>query len=404
MTTTSHRWMTLGRQVCGVRWPEARQLVSGVVVSLMLAFVAAVLPCGAEAADAESQRAWFWQFLGSPMGDAQLFEIEVDPVDDDIWYVTSEFNGVYITRDGGQSWEQHLSGSVLALTIHPTNPNVVYAGVGSTLYWTFDKGQTWMVRYVFPDEIPGDPTSSLTILITAADGTEFVGLGSSSHSARVYKSLLAGAWDIVFESTTGYRIWDMVEDPVSGAILFCTEDAGHTDNAVVMRSTNGGDTWNPVPELTGGPNSGHGLHLARHPVTGTMYFLEESSTLHVSHDGGATWPDDVYVDFGSVIAVDSQCPNRVFGGEFVRGVKVGGVYTSTTGGMSFAFRGPAHNSISGLGLTDGGSTLIAVAYGAGIWTQDLTGLMPCTNDVALFADGFEVIDLREWSDSVGWIP
>lgn len=87
----------------------------------------------------------------------------------------------------------------------------------------------------------------------------------------------------------------------------------------------------------------------------------------------------------------------------VRGVKVGGVYVSETSGMSYVFRGPANNSIMDLDLTDGGSTLIAVAYGAGLWEQDLTGLLACNDTLPLFADGFE-FDLQNWSGDVGWNP
>jgi len=383
--------------VCRVRSACVR-LVGAVVLVWMAGAVSA-------AAGERSPSAWFWQFLGAPSGVTGVEQIFVDPVDDGIWYVTTSTSGLLITRDGGQSWEAHLSGQVSTFVIHPGNPSVIYAAIGSTVYWSLNKGASWMVRNVFPDTLPGTPFDTDcgvdSILVRAADGTEFVGLGCTLHSSRIYKSLLAGAWDIVFESPIGYRIWDMVEDPVSGAIMFSTEDASHAANAVVMRSTDGGDTWLPIPELTGGPASGHGLELAFNPTNRRLFFLEESSDLNFSDDGGATWRDGIYVDFGLTVLVDPACPNRVFGGEFVRGVKVGGVYVSETGGLSFTFHGPAYNTISGLALTDGGNTLLAVARGVGIWEQDLTGLLPCSADLPFFADGFEAEDTRNWSGTVG---
>jgi len=55
---------------------------------------------------------------------------------------------VYKTVDGAVSWSPAASGipssdDVLSLAVHPTDPNVAYAGTSSGIYKTADGGQTW---------------------------------------------------------------------------------------------------------------------------------------------------------------------------------------------------------------------------------------------------------------------
>ena len=270
-----------------------------------------------------------------------------------------------------------------------------------------DSGNTWNLLESFPDTISGSPDSPTfidSILVSAVDSAVVVGLSSQHHSAQVYKSVVVGgavSWDIVWESPHGYHIWDLAEDPGNGYWFFSTEDSSHLVNPVVMRSKNRGVTWEEMLPLTGYLTDGHGLNLAVHPVTRNAYFLTESSILYTSSDSGDSWSDPRYVGFGASLLLDRNCSNRVFGGEFVRGTKVGGVFISENGGQSFLFDGPANNTIGSLALNSQSTRLLAVTPGVGIWHHDLDGSLPCTNDVVLFSDGFEIGDLARWSSSVG---
>lgn len=125
------------------------------------------------------------------------------------------------------------------------------------------------------------------------------------------------------------------------------------------------------------------------------------SLLYISNDSGDSWSDPQYVGFGAALLLDRNCANRVFGGEFVRGAKVGGVFISQDGGQSFLFDGPANNTIGSLALNSDSTALLAVTPGAGFWSRELDGGLLCDNDVMLFSDGFEIGDLRRWSSTVG---
>ena len=354
----------------------------------------------------EQQRIWW--FLSPPLGNPDISEVVIDPNDDALWYVTSWSGGLYVTRTASGSWEQHLSGNVGAVAFDPRFTPAVYASSGSDLFWSVDSGATWNPLTSFPNPIPGPPDSPTfidSILVSAIDGTIVVGLSSMLHSARVYTSFVVGGylfWNLAWESPAGYHIWDIAEDPASGTWYFSTEDAQHLVDPVVMRSTDRGSTWQEMAPLTGSLASGHGLNLEVHPVTGDAYFLTESSTLFVSRDGGDSWSPGVYVDFGNALTLDRNCPNRLFGGEMIRGVKVGGAYFSETGGQSFSWQGPANNTVSSLALNSSSTAVVAVAAGVGFWYQDFGSSIPCSDDLPFFADGFNIPgDLRRWSSVVG---
>lgn len=215
------------------------------------------------------------------------------------------------------------------------------------------------------------PTFIDALLISEIDGTLLVGLVSMFHSSRVYAPADEGAsWEVAFESEHGFHFWDLVETR-AGDWFFCTEDAAHIANAVVMRSTDRGASWEEMVPLTGIPTAGHGLNLEVHPTTDAIYFLTESSFLRSSMDGGDSWSAGDYVDFGSVLLIDPNHPDRFFGGELVRGTKVGGVYLSEDAGGSFVYLGPAGASIASLAIDGASTRLYAVAYGVGIFVQEL---------------------------------
>ena len=83
-----------------------------------------------------------------PWGD----ELQVNPTDpDEIWYI-ADVGNVYVTRNGGQTWEKRFDpsaqglrfGSVYALAAAPSNGDVMYAiKNGFGLFKTTDGGNSW---------------------------------------------------------------------------------------------------------------------------------------------------------------------------------------------------------------------------------------------------------------------
>jgi hypothetical protein len=96
-------------------------------------------------------------------GDSAYSAIAYAPTNPDIVYAGSGYEsnpdskGIFKTTDGGETWFGATNGLrvnqdtgfpyyVKSITVHPTNPNVVFAATGSGLYKTTDGGTTWALK------------------------------------------------------------------------------------------------------------------------------------------------------------------------------------------------------------------------------------------------------------------
>ncbi|MEZ4522383.1 MAG: hypothetical protein R3A46_12180 [Thermomicrobiales bacterium] len=94
-----------------------------------------------------------------PVRGGRVVAVAGDPVNKSTFYFGSTGGGVWKTTDGGVSWRNVSDGyfnwaSVGALQVAPSDPNVIYAGMGETsirgnvsrgdgVYKSTDAGQTW---------------------------------------------------------------------------------------------------------------------------------------------------------------------------------------------------------------------------------------------------------------------
>lgn len=318
-----------------------------------LLLIAATTPVCAET--------WEWTFIGAPLGDSNVGGIQVDPEYANVWYVMS-WNGIYITRTGGASWQNHLSGYCGALEIDPTNHARVYASSGSNLYRSDNRGYSWALKKAFPGIIE-------SVLVRATDGSVCVGIKwvGAPGANGIYKSSdLGSTWNLyAFASPdSNLIIWDMEEDPENNKIYACAEIANHPSpyNPPVFGSSDGGLTWEEIS----GSIPWHALKIQVHPLTHAVYLLTESLGLYRSTDFGATWlflNNEFYLD----LLIDRNHPNRFYGGNSTWGPWDGGVFRSTDTGQSFEVIGLSGIDVAGL-CFDAASTKLHVAcYGTGIY-------------------------------------
>ncbi len=235
---------------------------------------------------------------------AAIGALAVHPADPDVlWVGTGEGNvrnsvsvgnGVYLTRDGGETWE-HLgldaSERIPRIVLHPEDPKVAYvAALGREwgenaergVFRTRDGGKTWeKVLYV-------DERTGAADLVMHPDNPEV---------------LFAAMWE--------YRRWP-----------WFFESGGPGSGLHVSRD--GGDTWTrltPEDGLPEGDLGRIGLAIARSDPDVMYAYVEakKENALYRSEDGGQTWKlagkgDDVgnrpfyYAD----IRVDPERPNRVY--------------------------------------------------------------------------------------------
>jgi hypothetical protein len=303
-----------------------------------------------------------WGPAIQPMGDACVWSIVVDPgSNSDNWYVGGQ-SGLYTTTTGGQTWTHPLSGPSGALLLMPGNPPLVYAGIGTRLFLSRDRGANWSVIGNYPW-----PVSSIHV----AEGRLIVGLGWSTHlvPSGVYVSNLGGgfaAFHPFGAAESGLIVWTIGHDALTGTLYAGTEIFDHPQpyHPPFFRSTDGGVTWTNV----GGPLPWHVIRTAVRPADGYLYALTEGAGLYGSANKGTTWqPLFGAVGPGVSLLMDPNLPGRLFGGRQSFGFATGGIYMSLDAGNTFEPVGLPGLTVSDVALNGTSTRIYAAAYASGIY-------------------------------------
>lgn len=305
---------------------------------------------------------WNWRFAGAPS--TRVHSIRLDPEDENVWYVGSSEEGLYITRDGGRTWEQSLAGIGLnseGFVIDPQNPNRVYAALLFNLLVSEDKGLGWNVVHTFSEGIR-------SIHVSPRDGSIYV--GPQTNPPGIYKSADGGrswaryAFPVSLPSNRSLIPWDIEEDPKSGALYVGAEITPLPSpyDPPFFRSFDGGVTWEEVSGLL----PWHVIKIQVNHTNQEVFALTEGPGLYKSSDFGSSW-QFLSRFFALELLLDQQHPNRLFGGEHTFGRLQGGVFVSTDGGSGFQLIGLPDIRVASLTLNRAGTRLYAAGYGAGIF-------------------------------------
>jgi photosystem II stability/assembly factor-like uncharacterized protein len=299
-------------------------------------------------------------------------------------YLSAE-HGVWVTRDGGDSWEKVLNSDlgVDAVEIATSNPNIWYAAGESTIWRSDDAGQTWQVfRTGTPDREAGvpidlqvDPRDPYRIFVNNYNGGNFLsedGGATWADASHGYTGLKVMSDvrvapddpDLVFadafRSTDGGQTWVGTDAHPGDSFAFypLPDSSGYgviatSTNARIFHSTDHGVTWqagsivNLMDEMAAGRLEGDRLATislvlapsdpSRGYVGFTVVGCDTGTAQHCatpafyrSNDTGYTW-EAVEAPFNSVlsIAVHPDNPDRLFVGT------VNGLYRSDDGAQSW---------------------------------------------------------------------
>ncbi|QXD15831.1 glycosyl hydrolase [Rhodocaloribacter litoris] len=272
-----------------------------------------------------------WTHLGLEKTE-HIAKVIVHPGDPDVVYVAAQGNawrptperGIYRSTDGGRTWERVLfvdeGTGASDLSMDATNPRILYAafwthrrypwqvvsgGDGSGLFKSTDGGDTWeRLREGLPERMgktavtvsPANP-DRVWALIEAEDGGLFRSDDAGKTWTRVNKErvLRARAW---------YYIHVMA-DPLD-------EETVYVMNAPLLRSTDGGRTFRPVPTPHG---DNHALWI--NPHDNRILINGNDGGANVSFNGGKTWSTQANqptAQFYRVIT-DNRFPYYVYGGQ-----------------------------------------------------------------------------------------
>jgi photosystem II stability/assembly factor-like uncharacterized protein len=233
------------------------------------------------------------------------------------FYMGSTGGGVWKTTDAGHTWANVSDGffaaaSMGALDVALSDPNVVYAGTGSSkirsnvsigrgIYKSVDAGKTWTfagLRDVGQIATVRIHPSNPDIVYVAAQGNPFV----PNPERGVYRTTDGGkSWTNVLHISDTAGAADLELQPGNPKVVFAclwhgqrkpwTIVSGAREGGI-YKSSDGGDTWS---KLAGGlPNELFGRSNVAFSAASPnrVYALIEAkpgSGLYRSEDAGATW-------------------------------------------------------------------------------------------------------------------
>lgn len=276
-----------------------------------------------------------WSFTYPIDGCAQAYGLVFAPSDDKIvyvgWNTPVAWGGdglpkVSRSLDGGLTWETYTLDADLAsfpktLAVHPSDPEIIFLGDNSGgVLKSQDHGQTWVpvntgLNGIVVNDVAVDANNTAHV-IAATSGGLYERTGTtwqrrlSNHAQSVSfvpgssSAFYAGLWGDLARTQDGGTTWtfssqianglieDIAIDPVDSQRLF------FADRSHVRRSTDGGDTFNPVLEGLNQAGESYNMNtLAFDPADhnhiyaggGNFTSPKVLGDLWESMDGGDTW-------------------------------------------------------------------------------------------------------------------
>lgn len=293
-----------------------------------------------------------WTSVGPPNVSGRIVDLKFHPTDPKIVYAASASGGLWMSGDGGDHWRTTTDGlpslAIGAVCLVPSDPNVILIATGEGLHWTYivfgtgiwksvDAGKTW------------NPTS-LTHAVTDNHGFHVMEANPSTGT------ILAGANDGLWRSTdkgdtwvkvqAGADYYDVKWKPGSANRVYTTKGDASSGNGVLV-SNDDGLSWSLIGSGLPPSNRISKTKLAVSPANPNLLYAHIGDTqthgtlgIYRSTDNGATWsPRNTTQNisggqgmYAVTIAVDPADTQRVIAGGIM-------LYLSTDGGQTFAETG-----------------------------------------------------------------
>jgi photosystem II stability/assembly factor-like uncharacterized protein len=254
------------------------------------------------------------------------------PSQPNVFYIGVCNGGVWKSNDYGHTWQpifdQQPTGSIGAIAVAPSAPNIIYVGsgeglhrpdlsVGDGIYKSSDGGKTWThLGLRDAQQIPQiavDPHDPDRIFVAAA-GHPY----GPNLERGVFRSVDGSNFQPVLQKDENTGADDVLIDPSDSRVVYATlwearegpweNGAWNGTNGGIYKSTNSGETWE---QLTGGlPNGITQAHIAISQSNPKMLFAsvatKEGVKLYRTDDAGAHW---------TVATTDSRPAGRIGGGD-----------------------------------------------------------------------------------------
>jgi photosystem II stability/assembly factor-like uncharacterized protein len=282
----------------------------------------AAIPAPAQQYDQKLFSEMRWRCIG-PLRGGRTVAITGVPHQPNVFYIAAVNGGVWKTTDTGNTWQPIFdaqdTGSVGAIAVAASDPNVIYVGSGEGLqrpdlatgdgvYKSTDAGKTW-THLGLPDAqqitaILVDPKDA-NHLYVAVQGHPYGpnkerGVfrstnGGQSFEKILYKDENIGAADLAFDPSNAQTIYAVLWAARVAPWEVRSGESFVAPGSGLFKSTDGGNTWR---QLTKGlPSSDDGglgrIGVAVAPSQPTRVYAsveaKKGAGVYRSDDGGESW-------------------------------------------------------------------------------------------------------------------
>jgi photosystem II stability/assembly factor-like uncharacterized protein len=258
-----------------------------------------------------------WRLIGPHRG-GRVVAVAGDPANPQVFYFGSTGGGVWKTTDGGVYWENISDGffkraSVGAIAVAPSDPNVIYVGMGEAtirgnvshgdgVYKSTDGGKTWRhlglaeTRNIGKVRVhPQNPEVVYVAALGHAHGpNKERGVYRTRDGGQTWEQVLArgekaGAIDLSLDPNNPRILYAAFWEAIRGPYYLTSGGPG----SGLFKSSDGGDTWTDISHNEGLPKGGLGkIGVAVSPAKEDRVYAvveAEDGAVFRSDDGGAHW-------------------------------------------------------------------------------------------------------------------
>jgi photosystem II stability/assembly factor-like uncharacterized protein len=197
---------------------------------------------------------------------------------------SGSMNGVLKSQDGGENWEvkvkvdeeNNISAvDVLSIAVSPIDNKIIYIGtMNSGVFISRDGAETWQ-QLNFP------PTKNYSLALDPGDGKTIYATGVFQDRGKIYKSENGGTdWKEVYtEPTSGVVVSSLTMDKNNPEVLY----AGNSEG-LIFKTMDGGKSWRSIYAASG-PVTGIAIDASNDYF---VYFLVFNQGILETKDGGVS--------------------------------------------------------------------------------------------------------------------
>jgi photosystem II stability/assembly factor-like uncharacterized protein len=263
-----------------------------------------------------------WGQMNEGLPEGWVYALAVDPLQPSTLYAGTHSMGVFKSLDGGMTWAPKNDGLVTtnhpspdnlrirSIAIDPRNPQNLTIGVwgGSGVFESDSAAETWRlagrgglrarVRSVAYNPV----TPGVVYAGMAEGGARFTQHLPDDDRWHPFPDQPGGGWND-FSIVSAIAV-----HPADGRTVFLG-----VYGAGVLRTTDGGQTWQAVNEGLAASSVTALVSLPTHPAT--LYAATRGSGIFESTDGGAHWSPHAWagpLDWAVDLAIDPSDPQTLY--------------------------------------------------------------------------------------------